>query len=491
MVSQLQELQNGIFESLEVLSFNEYVVNRKECKNFILKRELFGRPDHKAFEVIMIFLVKCLKNSQALSQFRYCYPCLDKNQEAEFRKVTIEFLKSLEKIDSSLKFTPIYAVQPGGEAFCSYFLNLINYVMTKVLKDKFSVEVESDLNDFRLAERADDESTKLAELKSNYDDLDQKMLIELEYFELRKRSLETEWDNICFEYAKTVNAACVQILGGTGNSMKDNELIANVRQSVVDLNDIVNEKIIDLKRLTGCISPKIEMYNTLAGYSLNSSSNQLFDLRQFSNECDLSKYFVRGCFNLELVHKDVDKFIKKFKNSIENWAPISECKNLSSHYNLFNQELEKMTLKIREKVDKMKAERESLLEKISSKRQSLLRTNQVQQRRKWFAEKMPSHFPKIKFIFGENSRSNLTDSCTDSDLTGSPIVSTTPPDMSKNRLLRNTAFEWSFHPLDISRFSYVAPTAPEKPILSPLKEETSIRSMSSQNSSISLDMGLL
>ncbi|XP_015783156.1 uncharacterized protein LOC107360947 [Tetranychus urticae] len=338
-MSQLQELQNAIFESLEGLSFNEYVVNRKECKNFILKRELFGKPDHKAFEIIMIFLVRCLKNSQVLQQYRYCYPCLDKNQEAEFRKVTIEFLKSLEKIDGSLKFTPIYAVQPGGEAFCSYFLNLINYVMTKVLKEKYGTEIEPDLNDFRLVNRAEEESGRLSDLTFIYEDLDQKMLSEQEYFELRKRSLEKGWDAVCFEFDKIVNYVRVQILGENSYAMKDNEIIANVRQSVADLNDTVSQNFSELRHLIEHITPKLEMYNCPADASMITSSNQILDLRQFSNDCDMNKYFSRGCFNLELVSKDVDKFVKNFDSTMRNWASLSECqiiRSLSSHNSSYN-----------------------------------------------------------------------------------------------------------------------------------------------------------
>ncbi|XP_015783407.1 uncharacterized protein LOC107361173 [Tetranychus urticae] len=490
-MSQLQELQNGIFESLEGLSFNEYVVNRKECKNFILKRELFGKPDHKAFEIIMIFLVRCLKNSQVLQQYRYCYPCLDKNQEAEFRKVTIEFLKSLEKIDGSLKFTPIYAVQPGGEAFCSYFLNLINYVMTKVLKEKYGTEIEADLNDFRLVNRAEEESGRLSDLTFIYEDLDQKMLSEQEYFELRKRSLEKEWDAVCFEFDKVVNYVRVQILGENSYAMKDNEIIANVRQSVSDLNDTVSQNFSELRHLIEHITPKLELYNCPADASMITSSNQILDLRQFSNDCDMNKYFSRGCFNLELVSKDVDKFVKNFDTTMRNWASLSECQNLSSHLNFLNQEIEKLIIKIRESMDNLNQEKESLLAAVNAKRHQLLKTAQVQERRNWFAAKIPLNFPKIKFAFGDVSRDNLIDYYSEADITASPVIDTTPPDNFYNRTMRNHAFDWSFHALDISRFSYVPPTAPERPLLSPLREESSIRSLSSHNSSYNIDTVLL
>lgn len=61
-------------------------------------REMFNKPNQRAFELVILFLAKCLKNEQLLSSYKGCYPCLDKNQEAQFRKITFQYLKSLEKV---------------------------------------------------------------------------------------------------------------------------------------------------------------------------------------------------------------------------------------------------------------------------------------------------------------------------------------------------------------------------------------------------------
>lgn len=403
------------------------------------------------------------------------------------------FFLFYQQIDNSLKFTPIYAVQPGGEAFCSYFLNLIVYVMTKVLKEKYGAEIESDLNDFRLVNRAEEESGRLSDLTFIHEDLDQKMLSEQEYFELRKRSLEKEWDATCFEFDKIVNSVIVQILGENSYAMKDNEVIANMRQAVTDLNDKVSKKFNKLRHLIGQITPRLEMYNCPADASMITSSNQILDLRQFSNDCDISKYFSRGRFNLDLVCKDVNRFVKNFDSAMQNWESLSDCLNLSSHLKLLNQEIEKSIVKIRESMGNLNEAKESLAAAATAKRQQLLKTAQVQERRDWFAAKIPVNFPKIKFSFGDVQGDNQHDYYSDYDITASPVtpIETTPPNNFYNRTMRNQAFEWSFHPLDISRFSYIPPTAPERPLLSPLREESSIRSLSSQNSSYNIETVLL
>lgn len=68
---------------------------------------MFNKPNQRAFELVTLFITKCLKNEQLLASYRGCYPCLDKNQEAQFRKIAFQYLKSLEKVKkliSQLRF---------------------------------------------------------------------------------------------------------------------------------------------------------------------------------------------------------------------------------------------------------------------------------------------------------------------------------------------------------------------------------------------------
>lgn len=59
---------------------------------------MFAKANQKAFEAVMYFLIKNLSNDHTINQFRSCYPCYDRDQQSEFRKLTSNYLKELEKV---------------------------------------------------------------------------------------------------------------------------------------------------------------------------------------------------------------------------------------------------------------------------------------------------------------------------------------------------------------------------------------------------------
>ena len=101
---------------------------------------MFGTTNKLGFQCVYLFLFKKLcdktKSNRWEKDAKAVIPCLDPAQEAEFRKLVVQFLESIEKdLDFSRDKVNYNAVlmSPGGPAFIRLTLKVVSFVMTKFL----------------------------------------------------------------------------------------------------------------------------------------------------------------------------------------------------------------------------------------------------------------------------------------------------------------------------------------------------------------------
>ena len=102
---------------------------------------MFGTTNKLGFQCVYFFLFKKLSDkTNKLNRWekdaKAVIPCLDPSQEADFRKLVVQFLESIEKdLEFSRDKVNYNAVlmSPGGPAFIRLTLKVVSFVMTKFL----------------------------------------------------------------------------------------------------------------------------------------------------------------------------------------------------------------------------------------------------------------------------------------------------------------------------------------------------------------------
>ena len=91
-----------------------------------LCRSLFDHVNQKAFQHVILFLFATY-DEKTKTEFRDCWPVLDKKQESEFRRKVVGFIKNFYKeFPGELPYTnPALFHTPGGRKF-KEFLNLFS-----------------------------------------------------------------------------------------------------------------------------------------------------------------------------------------------------------------------------------------------------------------------------------------------------------------------------------------------------------------------------
>ena len=92
---------------------------------------MFEHSNPTAFHQVFYFLFKQLSHEKTKSEFRDCWPILDKKQEAEFRRKVVNFLKEYQKeFPSELPYSnPSLFQSPGGRKFTAFLAVFSSFVM--------------------------------------------------------------------------------------------------------------------------------------------------------------------------------------------------------------------------------------------------------------------------------------------------------------------------------------------------------------------------
>lgn len=131
------------WNNLLALSFEPKVAENKHRIEF--NKDMFQKPNHKGFEVVMHFLFHKLDAPQAKVKFRDCYPVQDKKQDQLFRKACRDWLQIISQQNAaliSLQQGLVYVLQnKGGRKFYKFLRDFSTYVLYE------AVILEADCNE--------------------------------------------------------------------------------------------------------------------------------------------------------------------------------------------------------------------------------------------------------------------------------------------------------------------------------------------------------
>eukprot|EP00092_Neocalanus_flemingeri_P022495 GFUD01024396.1.p1 GENE.GFUD01024396.1~~GFUD01024396.1.p1 ORF type:complete len:705 (-),score=224.81 GFUD01024396.1:69-2183(-) len=105
---------------------------------------MFDYPNPAAFQQVFFYLFNLLNKEKVRTEFRDCWPILDKKQEAEFRRKVVNLVKEYQKeYPMDLPYTnPSLFQSPGGRRFVAFLHVFSNFVL-KMFLEKFDVELLS------------------------------------------------------------------------------------------------------------------------------------------------------------------------------------------------------------------------------------------------------------------------------------------------------------------------------------------------------------
>eukprot|EP00092_Neocalanus_flemingeri_P037087 GFUD01040373.1.p1 GENE.GFUD01040373.1~~GFUD01040373.1.p1 ORF type:complete len:695 (+),score=223.60 GFUD01040373.1:65-2149(+) len=105
---------------------------------------MFDYPNPAAFQQVFFYLFNLLNKEKVRTEFRDCWPILDKKQEAEFRRKVVNLVKEYQKdFPTDLPYTnPSLFQSPGGRRFVAFLHVFSNFVL-KMFMEKLDVELLS------------------------------------------------------------------------------------------------------------------------------------------------------------------------------------------------------------------------------------------------------------------------------------------------------------------------------------------------------------
>nr|XP_015200551.1 PREDICTED: HAUS augmin-like complex subunit 6 [Lepisosteus oculatus] len=111
----------------------------RTLRHISLGEHMFDKPNKDAFYIVTYYLFEKLNPVHTNKVFRSCWPVLDRKTDAEFRKITYDWLRDIS-VECGNAFPKVVAslfLSPGGFKFINLMLHFTKHVMLQDMK-KFS-----------------------------------------------------------------------------------------------------------------------------------------------------------------------------------------------------------------------------------------------------------------------------------------------------------------------------------------------------------------
>jgi len=117
------------FQNLQLLGFAHH------NPSFPFHQSMYDHSNPVAFQHVFYYMFSLLSVEKTKTEFRDCWPILDRKQEAEFRRKVITILKEYQKdFPTDLPYcNPSLFQSPGGRKFVSFLLVFSNFVLKMLL----------------------------------------------------------------------------------------------------------------------------------------------------------------------------------------------------------------------------------------------------------------------------------------------------------------------------------------------------------------------
>ncbi|XP_076103662.1 uncharacterized protein LOC143072553 isoform X2 [Mytilus galloprovincialis] len=130
MMGDPLDMKQIFFTNLQVLGFDAAAEGQDNKIPF--NKNMFDLPNKRGSEVVLHFLFEKLNPVMCREEFRHCWPIIDKQQEAQYRRTCNNWLNNISKNepDSHLpRITGSLFLSPGGEKFIQLLLHFSRYVL--------------------------------------------------------------------------------------------------------------------------------------------------------------------------------------------------------------------------------------------------------------------------------------------------------------------------------------------------------------------------
>ncbi|XP_029975380.1 HAUS augmin-like complex subunit 6 isoform X2 [Salarias fasciatus] len=104
------------------------------AKHIKLGPSMFNRPNKDASRIVIHFLLVKLNPTRFREAYRNCWPVLTQKVDAEFRKLTCDWLQEIMEKMKGSKVVASLLLTPGGPKFVQLMLNLAKHVMLQDMR---------------------------------------------------------------------------------------------------------------------------------------------------------------------------------------------------------------------------------------------------------------------------------------------------------------------------------------------------------------------
>lgn len=229
---------------------------------------MFDHSNPVAFQQVFHFLLRTLDPNSAKTEFRDCWPILDRKQEAEFRRKLVSLLKDLQKdFPRDVPYTnPSLFQSPGGRKFVSFLATFSSFVLKRCVELK---------------------RTKLAAKTTS------------------KASIPRE-GYVC---------AVVNLETSSLQNSVDNQVISRkIFQKSLDSVNEISEKYLEMKTMCNKVS---EFENRL-----RDSTQTAHESETNRPNCDMTAVMTHCCQEYDMVEKLIEDFEKFFRSHSSDWDGI-------------------------------------------------------------------------------------------------------------------------------------------------------------------------
>lgn len=302
-----------------------------------------------------------------------------------------------------------------------------------------------------------DESTKLDENLQTLKSLEEKELV-LKYLESREEKLQKEYGEVDSKLNVALSRCSDIVQSDITNCEKSLWALTHKQRSSL------TSKHTEIDLMATKISQSIQdLWSSLDDFSRGQETKHL-NLSPIIMNSKLALLTKNNLLDVHKLRASLNRFSHCYVNTLTSWSKPDERDRLVSNLTTVKEEITRTINSIEKDIEMLEPGKEILSTKVQAKRKSLLDLAIVQERRKWFAKRLgamiaPLSSLRITFdskkVIPKNNDSSSNDS----------LSFSSPFNYGKQRA--------SFHPADISTMSYIPPSAPDNPILSPLREEWS------------------
>ncbi|ESN95276.1 hypothetical protein HELRODRAFT_179619 [Helobdella robusta] len=134
----MEAVKESFFTNLLLLEFDPLAMGLKHRIAF--NKDMFMLPNKKALDEVLYFLFNKLDPVRCYSDFRDCWPILDKKQEQHFRRQVTNWLNQITKVDPQANLPRLVTIflSPNGDKLYNYLLSFSRYVLQCSLSSKFN-----------------------------------------------------------------------------------------------------------------------------------------------------------------------------------------------------------------------------------------------------------------------------------------------------------------------------------------------------------------